>query len=430
MPKGITDLNQHDARNQAYIDPALAARNPRAAALAATSAVRRQQSALPRYTTPIAGGPPPPIPALEQPHREGMPMAAQAMGTMGADSGRVQQAAFAQHEQRAGSIISAGGTPLGAQTRQPAMAILPNDVLPQEAMKDPNYHQGASSQLAMNQPHMAAKYGVIRAGQQAPPQMLVNSQPVAPAAPDDFRKNLRRSASETQADLAQLAALQQQVAIRGVGDVDHPLTAPAREGAAAAANTGAMAPLPTVTEEDRARLSEEMKTALSKMDDVDFDMFRRKMAEDILKNPRQREIVEARCEPLSIDELITNNKVQQRVPVIPGRFEPTFESQTAEVEMMLKQLLTKESDSVRVTDAYLLDKYALMNTVAGVVALNGNRLPSMYDARGEFNEGMFWEKYKWMAKRPMHLLASLGIHYSWFEARVRGLFKVEEAKNG
>jgi hypothetical protein len=424
MAKGITDLNQKDAENRAYVDPNLAGMSPRAAALVASSAARR--GALPKYTTPTAGGAPPPIPALEQPFHQGMPMAAQAGQTMTGDSFRAQQEAFFQHGQReGGSILAPGGAPLGAVQRPPQLALNPNDVLPDEATKDPNYHQGASSKLAINQPHMAMKYGVVRGGQHIPPQVLMGTPMGPPRAPDDFRASMRRPMDETRNDLAQLAAAQQ-----APEDLTPPLKAPAREGAEAAARTGEVVNPPVLDAVDRDKLSAEVKDALLKMSDVDFDMLRRRMAEDILKNPKQREIVEARCTPLSIEELIRTNRVQQRVPIIPGQFEPTFESQTADVEMRLKQLLTMESDSVRITEAYLLDKYALMNTVAGVVAINNNRLPSMYDERGEFDDKKFWEKYNWMARKPMHMLASLGVHYSWFEARVRSLFKVEDAKNG
>lgn len=439
MPKdrGVVDLRQHDASQRTYVDPSLVGMDPRAAAATAAMAARRRPLAppLPRYTEPTAGGPPPPIPALDSPHQEGRTMAEQAMRTMGADSARVQATAFGQHAQRPGSILAPGGAPLGSQggPEPQRLAILPTDILPQEAMKDPNYHHGASSQLAVNQPHMAAKYGVVRGGQLLPPQALMAGgagvMQQAPA-PNDFR-SMRRPAAEMQADLSALAAAQQRQqpsqAEGVVEDIDTPLVPPERPGAAAAATTGAN---PVVTDADRARMSDEVKRAISQMDDIDFDMLRRKMAEDILKNPEQRRIVEARCIPLKIEDLILSNRVKQRVPIVPGKFEPTYESQTSDVEMALKQLISVESDSVRVSEAYLLDKYALMNTTAGVVAINGNLLPPMFDAAGEFSSELFWVKYKWMLKRPMHMLASLGVHYAWFEARVRELFKVEEAKNG
>ena len=54
----------------------------------------------------------------------------------------------------------------------------------------------------------------------------------------------------------------------------------------------------------------------------------------------------------------------------------------------------------------------------------------MYDSKGEFDEKRFWEKFDWMLKRNIHMLASLGIHYAWFEQRVRKLFVADAGKGG
>jgi hypothetical protein len=175
---------------------------------------------------------------------------------------------------------------------------------------------------------------------------------------------------------------------------------------------------------------ERARKMIENLDDFDYERLRKEMMMDALKNPKQKEIIEARLKPLDVGDLIMKNKVSQRVPVLPGKFEPTFESMPGGIDLKLKQLLVKESKSIAVTEAYLLDKHAVMTTAAGVIAINGNPLPSMYDALGEFNEDMFWIKYKWVLGRNIHMLASLGIHYSWFESRVRKLFVADEGKGG
>ena len=299
--------------------------------------------------------------------------------------------------------------------------------------------------MAMNQPHMAAKYGVIRGGRRIPPQELVRGAAYAGpgAPPSDFRSGNKppRPSAAIAADLQKALgapggeqALRARKAAEQAGGVEPPdylpkddseAEAQARGGAAARAGQAPVAPV----------LNESVSDQLRKMDDLDFEALRREMIKDILKNPKQKDAVEARCKELDIDELIMNNYVRQRVPIIPATdtskgFEPTFESMRGDVELTLKRLLVKESKSVAVTEAYLLDKYAVMTTAAGVVAINGNPLPSMYDSQGEFDEELFWEKFDWLLKRPIHMLASLGIHYSWFEQRVRKLFKADEGKDG
>lgn len=374
-------------------------------------------------------------------------MAQQAMQTRRSDATRhVQQAVAAQSGP--GSIIApdvqqaAPAAPDEVASPQDLL-LLPQDLLPPEATEDKAYQHGAGGRMAMNQPHMAAKYGVIRGGRRIPPQELVRgaaySGPGAP--PDDFRRQAR-PASAIAADLQKaLGAPSGDVALRArqaaeqaaggpeplehLPKSDEEAEATARGSAAARAGQAPVAPV----------LSEDVVDHLRNMDDLDFEALRREMIKDILKNPKQKEAVEARCKELDIDELIMNNFVRQRVPIIPSTnerkgFEPTFESMRGDVELALKRLLVKESKSVAVTEAYLLDKYAVMTTAAGVVAINGNPLPSMFDDQGEFKEELFWAKFEWLLKRPIHMLASLGIHYSWFEQRVRKLFKADEGKDG
>lgn len=451
--RGIVDLN---ARAQAQRAQQVRAGSPQhlgegvtdPRAVGYAAGVQARHGKLPKGGDPVAGGPPPPIPALEHPHQDGMTMAQQAMQTRRGDSARHIAQSMAANS-GPGSIIApdvqhaAPAAPDEVASPQDLM-LLPQDLLPPEAIEDKAYQRGAGGRMAMNQPHMAAKYGVIRGGRRLPPQELVRGAAYAGpgAPPNDFRGGRKpRPAAEIAADLQRAmsaprgeeAAQARKAAQPTEGPEppehlpkdDEEAAAQARGSAAAGAGQAPVAPI----------LSEDVVSALRNMDDLDFEALRREMIKDILKNPKQKEAVEARCKPLSIDELIMNNYVRQRVPIIPATetsrgFEPTFESMQGDVEMTLKRLLVKESKSVAVTEAYLLDKYAVMTTTAGVVAINGTPLPSMYDAQGDFDEDLFWVKFQWLLKRPIHMLASLGIHYSWFEQRVRKLFKADEGKDG
>lgn len=320
------------------------------------------------------------------------------------------------------------------------LPLMPGDTLPEDATKDPQYQHGAGSRMAQMQPHMAAKYGVIRNGQHLMPHDLMAGRQ---GTPPDFRgQRPRRSGAEIAQDMQTvLGAPAGHIAPRDVPD-DGPVppagiprtpeeaeqqAAAGPGGAASRAGASPVVPLldaSTQESEDRA------KKMLQEMDDFDFERLRREMLSDILKNPRQREAVEARLQPLDISEMIMRNTVRQRVPILPGRFEPTFESMPGDVELKLKQLLVKESKSIAVTEAYLLDKYAVMTTTAGTTHINGNPVPTMYNNNGDFDEDLFWAKFGWMLKRNIHMLASLGIHYSWFEQRVRKLFVADEGKGG
>jgi hypothetical protein len=182
-------------------------------------------------------------------------------------------------------------------------------------------------------------------------------------------------------------------------------------------------------EEELAR-KKKVQEAVQAMDDFDFDALRREMQRDILNNPEQRKIIEERLQALSLDELIMRDRVTQRVPIVPGKFEVTFQSMTGEEDLALKRLLMKESKSVEVTDQYLLDKFAFMSLTVGCSAINSNPAPSHLDQKGDFNDEAFWIKFLWMIKRGVHVLAAIGNNHTWFEMRVRKLLVAERVGNG
>lgn len=478
-PQNPVDLNAEDRHRQnleastagargrvPFVHPAVT--DPRAIGHALGTAARAAQreaeanlspgirSALPpKYRTPVAGGAPPAIPALEAEAVRGRPMSEQAIASRAPDdSGAVRQA-MQQHASRANSIIGGAPGAAPAPARPRPLLLLPTDTLPPEATKDQHFRAGAGSMLAQLQPHLAQKYGIIRRGRQISPQELAaladGGDPAASApAGGDPRNRPRRSPELVAHDLRTALDAQQgpRPTPRPADAYDDNLPPPAdlprsdleaerqaaRGPGGAAARTGrSPAPSALKSDEENAEDEEAIKEALNSMGDLDVAALRREMIRDVLKNPQQREIVEARLKPFGAEELATlieTNRLRQRVPVVPGVFEPTFETMDQDVEFHLKQLLMLESQSVNVTSAYLLDKYAVMTTTVGTIAINNNPLPTIFDSRGDFSDELFWKKFNWMIKRPLHMLASLGIHYAWFEGRARKLFKVEEIKNG
>ena len=425
-------------RKKPYVHPSV--NTPQVADYAAQAAARREERAsalpdkirngLPKYTTPVSGGETPHMPALEEKARQGVPMAAQATATRARDDQRAVASAMNIHQQNAGSIISSdpGSMPATRAVPEPPLLLQPADVLPDHAARDPQFHQGVGSMLAQFQPHLAKKYGVVRQGRLVSPAELMGSPQTA------TRRPIQETIQDMQAAV-NASASQPKVQVEDYGPpppasmpkTDAEADEQARSGpGGAAARTGT--PAIDIPDDEEA-----VQEALNEMDDMELDSFRRAMLRDIIKNPSQKEAIEKRLTafgPEALAELLETNRLRQRVPIVPNVFEPTFQTMDQDVEFHLKQLLMLESKSINVTNAYLLDKYAVMTTTAGTVAINGNPLPTMLDSEGNFNDDLFWRKFNWLTKKPLHMLASLGIHYAWFEERVRRLFKVDEIKNG
>lgn len=380
----------------------------------AVGAAARQGAAFEKYTTPVAGGPTPPIPPLRgYDAAEGIPMAAQAMAIRGLAAQAAARGAPTLppmfQESPAPTFPVGGPSPLAPQ-RPPA--ILPSDTLPPEARKDPLFRDGQGSMYAQNQPELAFKYGVIR-----------NKQHIAPGAVAGPGRGLSEKTIE---------GLK---AVRDLEDRRRAAESPERivEREVAAGPAGAAARYGTspdigpeaVTDAER----EKLQNAIKGMDQLDLHKMRDLM-KDMLNNDEQKKLIESRCPEMTIDELIMNGFVLQRVPIIPGKFEPTFESTGGLEDLAIKRLIMLEAKSLDASDRYLLDKFSIMSTVLTVHAINGTALPGFRNADGKFEDVRFWERFELLARYPTHMIASLGVNSYWFECRVRKLFMAEPLGNG
>ena len=370
-----------------YVHPSV---DPRAAAYARGLAERK-------YSDPVAGGPTPPIPRLDQKHTDGMTMADQARAQRGP-----------------GSIFESADAPRPANTPY----ILPSDMLPPEATSDPAYQQGMGSGYASAQPELARKYGVIRNGQRLPAQMLNGGPNEKPQ-----QGRLRKETIEG------LKALQE--AQKKADDTDLIAENESNNSpAGAATRIGSMPNAPNSPTPERAMTPDEIKKAVSQLDEFDLDQLHNMMVRDLLNNEEQRKIVEDRLEPMNLADLVMDGFVIQRVPVSVGEFEPSFRSLGGDDDLACKRLIVEEAKSLKVDDRYLLDKYAFMGLTCALYAINGKPLPDHRDKEGNFDDDLFWAKFRKVVRLPLPMLASLGVNYFWFDVRVRKLFVAKSVKNG
>lgn len=379
---------------------------------------RRQQPSLQKYTDERPGDPPAMPPLEAEPVGEGLTMEQQAGMYGSSPEERASQAVGSSiiegpRRVRLGSMQE--GHP--GRPRTPLqMGIQMTDTLHPDAQKDPEFIQGNGSMMAVNQPRMAVKYGVIRGGQHIPPQALqanVGNEQQRPG------RTLRDTIRDMQ---AATGAVQPPP---GIPRTEEEAAQQAEEGAANASQNVGKSPEPD--DEEKKRVAK----ILDQMDDFDFEALRQQMNQDNLNNPEQRAIIEERLEPLSLEDLILKDRVRQVIPIIPNKLEVTFESLTGEEDLALKRLLMQESKSVEVVERYLLEKFGLMTIAAGLVAIKGNPVPySIRDKNGDFDEKQFWLKFGWVLKRNIHVLACIGNNHTWFEMRVRSLMVAERVKNG
>jgi len=358
--------------------------NPMTEAFARTMAARKGMP-------PVAGGPTPPIPRLDMP-----PIDPAASIT---DNAVAQRAAAAGPPRGAGpSSILASDAPPRPLQRPGALQLLGNDTLPPAAKEDPQYRQGMASDYAMSQPHLAAKYGIIRAGKHITPEVL-RGEP----AP-------------------QVGALRPGT-VEGLKALVDANTAPREEAAAPAT-----APSPPPAPDPGPRPTP------GNLDQFDYDMLRQALTADILNNPEQKKLIESRLAPLDFDALVMNGRVQQRIPIRPGVFEIELESLTVDEQLAIKRKIFEDGRALSAPEDYLLDLSALWQACAGLHAIHTSKgrelFPSHRDQNGDWSDDLFNKKTKRFNRLPIHLISSIGLNWVWFDLRVRRLFTAEQVGNG
>jgi hypothetical protein len=373
---------------QPYIDPRVT--DPRALEY------KRQLEAR-KLNTPVGEVPLPPIPRLDQQFDPSRPM------TM-AEAAQRQRASEFTEENADGGIFQ----------KPPSMPkLLPEDLLPDDARADPHFIRGHGDMLAINQPGLALKYGIVRQGRRYTPQEVFHQ---TYAAPPTGAKNTRQLRPETIAGLQQLEELQKKAADQSVENE-------ARAGSAGAAENLAGKEVPP---EEREKLQD----AISRMDDFDFSTFREMMVRDLLNNEEQRRIIRGRCKPIDITSMVVEGVARQEVQIVPGKFWVTFQSCGGDVELALKGLIAEEAKTLDYSVQYYTDKYSMMALAAGIFAINNNPLPNHLDNNGDFDRDAFLKKFKKVSKLPLPMLASLGVNYFWFDVDCRKCFVAENVKNG
>lgn len=431
--KNPTQLGK-DPRNgpSPFLDPRVS--DPAAVAYAVSAEGRRRGAApVPKFTEGnLAGGPDLPIPRLDGEPQPGLTMAQQGAAERGMPVPNIDSVIAGMGGEpalrRSAPPAPSPGIVEGVAHQQPVApapskglgalppGIRPGDMLPEQAQRDPAFQPGQGAMFAVNQPHLAYKYGVMRGPQHVSPAVLKNAQTAASGAKPSLRP-------ETLEGLEALDNFnKERVGIEsGSAAEDRKIEEEAQNGPA----RGAGATTRSMTEREKKEL-------LADMDDFDLSRFKNALFKDLLNNDEQRQIIEARLKPLDLTELIVHGRVTQVVPIQPGIFEPEFQSYGADEDLTIKRLISEEAKSLDLGERYLLDKYTLMGLTIAVKAINKTQLID-YRTNGQFsseNSESFWKKFNIVSRFNYHMISSLAVNWFWFDMRVRRLFKAETLGNG
>lgn len=429
-----TRLGGDPSAPQPFVHPGVT--DPAALRYALQADQRRRPAAIPRYTEAVAGGPDVAIPRLDSDAVGGMPMAAQAERARLPQPSFVGAAPGGEPALRRPGMPTPAGIVTGAehlaaptQGRQGGLVmpggLSPSDLLPPPAQQDPSYRHGHGADVAMNQPELAYKYGVLRNGQFIAPQQLQKptmaptARQVGGAKPQPQQAQLRPETVEALNALGKFNSGEKDAeAVDRAIDTEALQRGPARAAGAT-----------------RPEMSDaEKKNLLDDMDEFDITRLRNALYKDLLNNDEQKKLIESRLSPLNLGDLIMTGRVSQIVPIKPGVFEPEFQSYGGDEDLAIKRLLAVELENLKPLNAgferYVTDKYTVMGLTVALKGMNKHQFPDVYNAEGVWDEALFWKKYALVSKFNYHMISSLVVHWFWFDLRVRHLFKAEALGNG
>jgi hypothetical protein len=144
----------------------------------------------------------------------------------------------------------------------------------------------------------------------------------------------------------------------------------------------------------------------------------------ILVNRARREAIESRCGEIDLEQLLFNQEVRQRVPIIPGKLEPTFRSVSTNEDLYTKRKMAGLEGSRQ----YIMDTFGLMNLTCGLYSINGREIPTHLDKDGVPDDKLFEVKMKFLMKFPIQVISDLSANYAWFNRRVSKLLVIDKVK--
>ena len=177
---------------------------------------------------------------------------------------------------------------------------------------------------------------------------------------------------------------------------------------------------------DEKKIEEEAKKELEE-EYAEFDLGPRNEAQLILSNQKRRKEIEARCEPMPIEDLILRGEVRQIIPVIPDKFVIELRSTLPEESLFVKRRI---AEGKAVSDQHTLERYGLLQLCCSLVQINGEKFPNHLDENQSPDEALFNKKYAKMMKLSGYVINDLMVNLAWFDIRVRKLFNTEAMGNG
>lgn len=138
---------------------------------------------------------------------------------------------------------------------------------------------------------------------------------------------------------------------------------------------------------------------------------------------KRRQEIEARCSPIDIGDILIKRRVEQKIPIIPSKFEILVRDTSAAEDTYIKNLLSKEYyERTEVSASYITSKMARYRLTIGLLEINGVSLTDVkikHEPPTKEEEDAFKKKLEMLSEYPLEIIADLDAQYMWFKDRVK-----------
>ena len=138
---------------------------------------------------------------------------------------------------------------------------------------------------------------------------------------------------------------------------------------------------------------------------------------------KRRKEIEARCSPIDIGDILIKRRAEQKIPIIPFKFEVLVRDTSGAEDTYIKNLLSKEYyERTEISSAYITSKMARYRLTIGLLEINGKALGDVkikHEPATKEEEEAFKGKLEMISEYPLEIIADLDAQYMWFKDRVK-----------
>jgi hypothetical protein len=140
---------------------------------------------------------------------------------------------------------------------------------------------------------------------------------------------------------------------------------------------------------------------------------------------KRRKEIESRCSELDIGDILIKRRVEQKIPIIPNKFEILLRDTSAVEDTYIKNLLAKEYyERTEISQAYIQSKMARYKLTLSLLEINGVSLGDIKiktEPATEAEEKEFKSKLEVISSYPVEIIQDIDLQNYYFKERIKSL---------